>query len=261
MWQDKPTKIESKIRDNSFIVAIDESGTNYITPDNDLYRYFTMGAVIIPENEFDTVEKMIIELKNKYWVNGVFDNKKVVLRSRDIKKGAGAFHKNIINREEFIEDLKTLLNEIKVMLICVNFDKSKLYDGFSSDRVYTYATEMIFERIAYELQSNGKKSIVIMESRGRKEDRITLNKVKFLNKSGNEFVRNVFFRNINGVYFNPKRSSCGLKSYWSLEIADLLTYIVHRNITKNDNSEEFDVIKTKFRNYPNYNSYGLKKFP
>ncbi len=51
-------------------------------------------------------------------------------------------------------------------------------------------------------QSTG---LIILESRGKKEDKVLLNKIKHLIDYGNNMNPSSTFSKIKGVYFNPKR--------------------------------------------------------
>ena len=80
---------------------------------------------------------------------------------------------------------------------------------------------------------------------------------------GNDFTSASAFSKIKGVYFNPKWSEeahCQ-KSYWSLEIADVCSYPIHKYLCYDKKDPAFLVVEKKLRCYPRYIGRGLKIFP
>ena len=105
--------------------------------------------------------------------------------------------------------------------------------------------------------------VVILESRGKTEDTELLNQIKLLIDHGNRYNPASLFSKIRGVYFNPKWSQAShcQKSYWSLEIADVCSYPVYKYFAHGKRDQAFDIVETKFKNFPHYRGKGLKTFP
>lgn len=124
------------------------------------------------------------------------------------------------------------------------------------------ALKLLFERICFSCPGTGS-IVIVLESRGKEEDKALLQSIVSLLTNGNSFNRPGLFSRIAGVYFNPKWSwqYDRKKSYWELEIADLCTYPVHKYCTFGTKDRAFGILENKIINYPDISGYGLEKFP
>ena len=111
-WYDKPTKILSINKDIDYVMYIDENGSSsnltYILKQisnkkeiSEDDKYFTITGCIFTKDEYLNSKKIIKDLKNKYWNNGMFfDNKSnrekaVCFHSREIRKHDNCFNDSI----------------------------------------------------------------------------------------------------------------------------------------------------------------------
>lgn len=246
MWTIEPTSVESYFEDDEYIISIDESGTSNIEfDDND--RYFTLTAVIIKKSDFDKSLSLVNSLKNKHWKNGFYKKKKVVLHGRDLRKGNKEFSNTVVNTKELKEDVFELIRRIPIKVICIHIDKQKHKDKYTfPDDVYDLATMYLMERVSLFLNNMNKTALIMMECRGKKEDKKTLGKINRLMSNGNNYIPSSVFNKISGVYFNTKRTSCNTKSYWQIEVSDLVCYSIHRYLTVGDNAGMYKIIEKKF---------------
>lgn len=270
-WKDKPTAINNLEIDGGYIFAIDENGTS-ILPESIPFmdesekdpnkQWLTLTGIMINLEEYNLIQKNVIDLKNKYWRNGLFKDKRVVFHSRDIRKKQGAFNPKIIDYDSFMFDLRKLLSDSKYKIFSINVDKYRHVNQYVTPHpVYELSAEFILERFCFELQSRLKKGIILFESRGEHEDKELLEKVLSVISEGNDFSRPKHFNRIEGVYFNPKRTEDEKLSYWVLELADIVSYKIHRYIKNDERDELFNSIEKKIYKYPNHYGKGLKIFP
>lgn len=115
-----------------------------------------------------------------------------------------------------------------------------------------------------ELNRKQKNGIIILESRGRKEDMFVLKRLIEVLDKGNYFHENNHFGRMKGIFFNPKWSARmnNQGTYVLLELADLVSFPIHKYIrTTYKKDKAFETVEKKFSSYPNYNGRGLKEFP
>ena len=67
--------------------------------------------------------------------------------------------------------------------------------------------------------------------------------------------------NVLKGFILQKRTSNRLKSYWPLELSDMISYRIYSTKTQNKGLKDFDSIEKLFIDYPNYQNKGLKFFP
>lgn len=265
-WKSRPTILNSINGSIDFILAIDENGIpslkDLLHPKNDLLQWFTITGVVLSKESFKTFVEDITKVKNKYWSKGCFNKKKVVFHSRDIRKKTGAFNPKLINYEYFLEDLKDLITNSQYSIYSSSIDKfSHVRSYINPYPVYDLCLEFLLERYCYKLNSDNKTGIIVVESRGEKENKLLLDTALRIMKYGNQYHDSSFFSNIRGIYFNPKRTKDKKLSYPQLELADLVSYPIHSYVKTNYINEDFASIESKLYNYPNYQGYGMKLFP
>lgn len=263
-WYDEPTSIES-LENVDSIFAIDENGTptlkNAFQFNND-NRLFIITGIHINMEDYKVICDEIMKLKNNFWDSGLFKGERVVLHSKDIRKKQGPFNPKNIDYNKFKQDLDEMLNNLPIQIYSSTIDKKKHCEKYYIPRpVYELGVEFIIERFCFDMRRERKKGIVILESRGTKEDDFVLQKMKELLQVGNDFNNVENFSCIKGVYFNPKRTKNKKQSYWILEISDLISYRIHKFIKTGKEDDEFNCIKEKIFGYPNYEGKGLKIFP
>lgn len=164
--------------------------------------------------------------------------------SKDIRKKQGPFNPKIINYDDFLIELNNLLQQQKYKIYSINVDKYVHDTKYTHPYpVYELSVEYIMERLSYELNTLNEKGIMLFESRGKNEDARVLNKINTVLKIGNVYHQASNFRKINGVYFNRKSTQDKQKSYWMLEIADIISYRIHRSIKENEEDLLFKTIE------------------
>ena len=276
-WRNRPTTIDYVSKGITWVVAIDESGSpdlrrikKAIEEGNELSegdKQFTVTACAIKVEDFQTVQNMVMDIKYKYWDNAIYNyngvNKRICFHSKEIRGKRGAFNPSQIDYNSFIADLSDMMGRIPMKLFSANIDKWKHVKKYRyPDDPYDLCLEFIFERLMFDFGVNDS-CYIILESRGKKEDKELLNKIKALIDYGNGLNSASKFSRIKGVYFNPKwcQSENEQKSYWELELADLCAFPIHKYLSYNHKDAAFDVLEPKICGYPRIKGKGLKSFP
>lgn len=278
-WRDRPTLIEEWEESIDSILSIDENGTidlngirkNIINvygnrTHND--RWFTITGVEMNRDDFEKFRDSINTIKYGYWDNGCFQykrgNRRVVFHSREIRKRQGPFNPRIIDYGQFMIDITEMIKNTPFEVFSSSIDKAyHLLKYANPYPVYNLCLEFILERYCRQLRKIGKSGAILLESRGKREDRAILEYLKSLLDNGNKYWSRDDFSSIKGVYFNPKWSSKHDKkmSFILLELADLVSYPIHKYVKLEKKDPAFQSFEEKISNFPFINGYGLKIFP
>ncbi|MEB8400561.1 DUF3800 domain-containing protein [Enterococcus casseliflavus] len=259
-WQKKPLSIEFLNEEIDCIFAIDESGTPDLNHKRNIW--FSIIGVYIQLEHFKVIEEDIMTIKNSYWRDGMYQRKRVVFHSRDIRKRQGPFNPKCIAYDNFISDIETLLSDVPVRIYSSHIHKiNHRLQYVNPYPVYDLALEYMVERFCIELNRERKEGVLVLESRGIQEDRLVLDKLIDFLQNGNSYTKSNRLRRIKGIYFNKKRTKDSSKSYWSLELADLYAHSIHTYVEKEHEDRFFSYFKDKIVGYPNYDGKGIKKFP
>lgn len=276
-WRNRPTTIDLVSKDVDYIISIDENGTGNLKkvleakrkgkPIPESEQHFTVTACLIRTSDFTAASEMVMDLKRRYWHNALFSyggkTKRVCLHSKEIRGHKEAFHPDVIDYDSFVLDLTQMIEDLPMTIYAAHIDKVyHVYKYAYPDSPYDLCMNFVLERIMKDIGAT-ERCIVVLESRGKVEDIELLNQIKELIDHGNRYNPASRFSKICGVYFNPKWSkeaNCQ-KSYWSLEIADVCSYPVYKYFAHGTKDKAFEVVESKFKNYPNYKGRGLKTFP
>lgn len=264
-WKDTPLKLDTISNQVDYIFSIDECGTSVITGINNFEKHqslFTLSGIKIPVAKFEESKDTVMNLKEKYWTNALYKNERVVFHSRDIRKKQGAFNPKLIDNNNFSSDLIDALHDIDMQVFAVSIDKVKHVESYIYPYpVYELAFEFLLERFCFGLRRENATGILLFESRGSREDKEVLSKVNRLMQNGNDYNKNENFSCIKGVYFNPKKTKDKRKSYWPLEISDIVSYAIHQYVRSKNKDSFFMSIEKKIYSYPDYIGKGIKIFP
>lgn len=276
-WRNRPTTIDEVPRTINWIIAIDESGSSDLKfikraveegrdiGDGD--RQFTVTACAIKTDDFESSRDLVMQVKNKYWENALYNykgtQKRICFHSKDIRGKRGAFNPDLIDCSSFIADISDMMKNVPMHLFSANIDKQKHVEKyvFPADP-YDLCMNFVLERLMWNMRDTDT-CYIILESRGKKEDKVLLNKIKHLIDYGNNMNPSSTFSKIKGVYFNPKwcHTADDKKSYWELELADLCAFPIHKYLAYGTADPAFDILKSKICGFPNYYGKGLKSFP
>lgn len=276
-WRNRPTKIDTVSSDVDYIVSIDEGGTGNLkaitksrnkgTPIPEGEKHFCVCACVFRTSDYKTATEQVMNLKHHYWEDALYsyngETKRVCFHSREIRNRKEAFHPSLIDYDSFMQDFSRLIEDIPMTIYASHIDKIAHADQYLyPDSPYELCMTFVLERIVRDMRFN-QSCVVVLESRGEKEDAELLQQIKHLIDWGSQYTSASTFSKIKGVYFNPKWSEkdhCQ-KSYWCLEVADVCAYPVYKFFSYGKRDMAFDVIEKKFKGYPNYVGKGLKTFP
>lgn len=276
-WRNRPTFKEQWPEGVDYIMFIDECGdsslknirkcikNNKDIEDNN--KYFTTTACVIKRSDFIDIKNYMLDIKYKHWDEGVYEYKDAIKRvcfhSCEIRGAKNAFSKNVIDREAFLSDLNMYMSDLKIDIFSATLDKENICRKYENPyNPYDICMNFILERfVKYYLNSN-ETAIIVLEARGKKDDKNLLEHIKSIIDNGTYYVSSNYFKKIKGVYFNPKwanKYQCK-KSYFGLEIADLVSYPIHKYNVKGIKDMAFEIIENKVYGYPNYEGRGIKFF-
>lgn len=278
-WHQFPQKIKNWNASIDYVMFVDENGNgdrinnifkkinNNIPISND-EKYFTVTGCIFEKNNYSIIRNNIRKLKEKYWIKGFYNDTKhndtryVCLHSREIRRHDGPFNDSLINHDEFINDLSEILAKVNCKIISISINLEEYIKSGNLENVYEKAFDLLLERYIYATK-NEKKGIIMLESRGKSEDKILLNHIYDVihTKGRAKISTKEFEEKIIGVYFNPKWYGGHSSTFVGLEIADLFSYPIHQYIKYKKENLSFETIKDKIVGYPNFNNKGIKIFP
>ncbi len=276
-WRNRPTTIDYIPKSVDYVISIDESGNANLKQVlkakksgeevADSEKHFTVTACTIALSDFETARDMVMNLKRKYWQDAFFDykgaKKRVCFHSREIRGRKEAFNPDLIDYPAFITDLSQLMADVPMTLYASHIDKVRHVNQYISPASpYDLCMTFVLERIMIDMKRN-ETCIIVLESRGSREDKELLKQIKFLLDYGNQYHHASTFSKIKGVYFNPKwcQMEHERKSYWELELADLCAYPIQKYFVHGTKDKAFETLMPKISCYPNIRGRGLKSFP
>lgn len=282
-WQNRPTSCDYWESNIDYTLFIDENGDSNLkhiikmrkaSREVDLdNRFFTVTGCAINKKDFSYIKKSIAELKLKYWNEGKFlykdkdgeKLKRVCFHSKEIRDEKGPFCNSVIDCKSFKRNLTDFIKNIPITLFSSSIDKYKHYLLHEDNPISPYSLSLVFilERFARFFLNANETGIIILESRGKKEDREILQYILNVICKGTYYVSQSYFNRIKGVYFNPKWcvNANEQSSYFGLEIADICSYPIHKYVKYGTKDSVFEIVEEKLYNYPFHNGYGLKIFP
>ncbi|GGK20926.1 hypothetical protein GCM10010965_12530 [Caldalkalibacillus thermarum] len=278
-WKRRPTILEYWPKNVDVLMGMDENGTAELkgvkrrirneqeVPDNE--KYFTLTGVAINLDSYSKFKEHVNKIKFKHWENGMADYKgtmkRVCFHSSEIRKRKHPF--DTIDYEEFMNDISKLISSTNIRIISSTVNKEAHYKkyGERADHPYPLAVRFILERYCKKLNETNQKGIIVLESRGKKEDKFVLKHILQIIENGTYYNPASHFKSLVGVYFNPKwwAADDSKSSFVILELADLVSYPIHKFARSNCivKDRAFLNIEEKLTNYPNYMGWGIKIFP
>lgn len=272
-WRHKPVEIYTT-PDVDYFLFVDESGEHHLKNFDRTKPVFTLNGVMVEASKYGEFKRSINAFKDKFWEEGCFLDKgkhpkKVCFHSRDIRRRSGPFSYHYFNDERyelFLNELSSMMAVLPFELMAACIDKQKLISRYINPKEpYELALEFIIERFSKFLNTQNKTGMIVMESRGTKEDAKLLELFLELYNDGTDFISHrVLQKTITaGLYFNGKwnKEKENMETFVGLEIADLCAHPIGHFAFKNEKSKPFAVIEEKFLGYPYHFGKGLKLFP
>lgn len=214
---------------------------------------------MISQVDYDLLKTKVMELKSKFW-----NNKKVILHSRDIRKCDKEF--SILLDEEvkkdFYKDLNQIIETTSYEIISSAIDKEKHLKkyGLLTDNVYQISLSFVLERSIFCLDTktvDNKRLTIGIEKRGKKEDNELRAHFQKLLQVGTYFVsRDRISAYQTSIHFRDKK-----EDVVGLQISDLIAYPIARHVLDSERANPaFEILESKFYK-KGTKRYGLKIFP
>jgi len=248
-------------RNSNFVVYVDESGDHGMQTLDPNYPIFVLAFCIFYKKHYS--EKVVTALE-KFKFNN-FGHDIIILHEREIRKETGPF--KFVNADakwRFVHELSNIIDRSNFILVSCIIDKKKLTDRMAeADNPYhlalAFCLETLHDFLAEKNQSE-KKTHVVFECRGKKEDRdLELEFRRVCDGANRKGIQLPF----EIILADKKANSSGL------QLADLVARPIGMNFLRPDQQNRaFDVLKAKFfcsggrENVgEGFENWGLKIFP
>lgn len=242
-----------------FYLFIDESGDHGLVNLDASFPVFLLCGLLTSEENYADIRKKINTIKSEFW-----DNKQVILHSRDIRKCEKEFQIlfNLELKARFYEMINDVIANSKYRILASAIDKEKYiktYGKLSND-VYELTLSFIIERAIFsldEIKDVNKKLEIVIEKRGKKEDKKLEEHFQRLVARGTGFVSAERLKEVDlKITFKDKKENIN-----GLQLADLVAYPIARYVIEPKRANPaFDILERKI--YKNKGKrHGLKIFP
>lgn len=256
-WRNRPTDIRLWEENLEYVLFVDENNSDNVKQitkkiqenkqisDNE--RYFTLTGCLIPSEDYEILKEEFDFIKNKYWVNAKYlyekiqQEKIVCFHSREIRNRTNAFNMPDDRYKEFIIDLSKVIKILNFKIITVNIDVVRFIVEKNEMTLYEYAFMKLVQ--VYKRELKQESGIIIIEARGKREDKLLHNYAVRLLKNG--------FDSIKGVFFNAKWNKNNGRTYSGLELTDLCSYPIHKYVKLKKKDKAFEIIENKIIDYKN----------
>ena len=246
---------------NDDYLFLDESGTASLKNVDPEFPVLALTGLLISAADYQILIDRINSLKQKY-----FPGKTVVLHRRDMRKyenGFEIFFDDNVKRK-FYNDLNTILAESNYELISAVIDKARYIATFGKlvGDPYQIALTSILERTLLRVEALPQVLVhIYIESRGKKEDKIVMERYNtLLHRGSQDAAPERFLAHFDDNIALRKKSDLEI----GIEIADLCAYPIARYVLNNDQANPaFDVIRPKMKhnNSGNVIGFGVWLFP
>jgi len=242
-----------------YFLFLDESADHGIVNIDSDFPVFVLSGILTSESDYSDINKVLCDLKKEFW-----DNKKVILHSRDIRKCEKEFvilfDQEI--KKKFYEKINQVISNSNYVIICSAIQKKEYVQKYGKllDDVYEISLSFIIERAVFYLDDISEDNIelkIIIEKRGKKEDSKLKEHFDKILKRGTGYVNSERIKSYKTkIYFKHKSEDIN-----GLQLADLIAYPIACNVLDPERANPaFDVLANKFYS-KNNKRYGLKRFP
>ncbi|MFN7313498.1 MAG: DUF3800 domain-containing protein [Bacteroidota bacterium] len=242
-----------------YYLFIDETGDHGLTTLNPDFPLFLLCGALIAEQEYEKITSSFNTIKTNLW-----GNKSVIFHSRDIRKCEKEFSIlfDLEKKKWFYENLNAAIANHNYTIIASAIQKDNYIKKFGklSNDVYELALSFIIERAIFYLDGvndNSKKLFIVIEKRGKKEDKKLDEHFQRLLARGTSYVSADRLRSYSlSIHFKNKKENIN-----GLQLADLIAYPIARNVIEPYRANPaYDIVQQKIYN-KNGKRYGLKIYP
>ena len=242
-----------------YYLFIDESGDHGLSTVNPDFPVFLLCGVIIAANEYENVRQSFNQIKHALW-----GNKEVIFHSRDIRKCDKEFSVlfDLEKKKWFYDHINDVIvnQNFTVIASAINKDNYIHRFGRLSNDVYELSLSFIIERAIFfldEIKQSNKELEIIIEKRGKKEDKRLDEHFQRLITRGTGYVTSKRLTDYAlKITFKSKKENIN-----GLQLADLIAYPIARYVMEpNRANPAFDLIERKIY-LKGTKRYGLKIYP
>lgn len=227
----------------NYILFIDESGDHGLTKVDTAFPVFLLCAVLVKEEDYETIRQSINSLKQSIW-----GNKEVIFHSRDIRKCEKEFQM-LFDQElkrKFYAELNKIIAGSPYNIIASAIQKDRFIQQFGKlqDDVYEVALSFVIEQAIMALKKiNVATTLCInIEKRGKREDKNLNNHFQRIAGKGTGKLSAADIAEHKPTFsFKDKKQNIN-----GLQLADLVAYPIARNVIEpNRANPAFDVLEPK----------------
>lgn len=246
---------------SKYIVYVDESGDHSLQSVDDNYPIFVLAFCVFHKRHYS---ESIVPALEKFKFN-FFGHDQLVLHENEIRRRKNTF-KILNNRSlqtRFLDDLTEIIEFSNFILISTTIDKREIKRLNPEENAYHIALGMCMEslyELLFEKQQHEKKTHIVVECRGNKEDKELELEFRRVCDGNNKFKRKLPFE----IIFSDKKVMSS-----GLQLADLVARPIGLNLLKPEQpNRAFNILKKKFfcsggRNClgEGYEDFGMKIYP
>ena len=207
---------------SDYIIFVDESGDHGLVSIDEQFPVFTLVFCIILKEDY--IKKIVPEMQRLKM--NIWGHDQIIFHEHDIRKEKGPFgilRTDRTLREKFQEELTRIIAEAPINLVVSVIDKKRLKERYVSPyNPYEIALLFCMERTLSYLcgqHEAGKRISVVLESRGRREDReLELEFRRICDNRGDWGYKKLDFQQMyfEHIFVDKKSNSTGL------QLADLV---------------------------------------
>ncbi|MCK4704795.1 MAG: DUF3800 domain-containing protein [Gammaproteobacteria bacterium] len=235
----KDTKDAIETPFSKYIVYVDESGDHSLQSVDENYPIFVLAFCVVHKRHYS---EAIVPALEKFKFN-YFGHDQVVLHENEIRKEKGSF--NIFRGKEeknnFFDELTGIIEFSNFILISCIIDKRTLSKQGDVNNPYHIALGLCMEKLYAFLQEknqHNKKTHVVVECRGKKEDRELELEFRRICDGNNRIGIPLPFE----IIFSDKKVMSS-----GLQLADLVARPIGLSYLRPEqNNRSFEVLKEKF---------------
>lgn len=236
----KETVAEQETSFSKYIVYVDESGDHSLQSIDDNYPLFVLAFCVFHKRHYS---EAIVPALEKFKFN-YFGHDQIVLHETEIRKEKGAFNifRSREEKHQFLDQLTDIIDYSNFILVSCVIDKRTLKVQVDNDsNPYHIALGFCMEKLydlLHEKAQHDKKTHVVVECRGKKEDRELELEFRRICDGNNRLAIQYPFE----VIFSDKKTmSTGL------QLADLVARPIGLNVLRPEQvNRAFGVLKSKF---------------
>ena len=244
---------------SKYYLFIDECGDHCLATYDRNFPIFTLCGILVPHKNLNTFKNAVDKVKLEFW-----NTTEVILHSRDIRKCDKHFKILFDNqiKTRFYNRINEVLSSQGVyIVVCCSVMKEQCIAKIGLDAdIYGTALKYVFQRSIFCVDDNsleGGVINVIVEKRGKREDKTLLQYFNMLRTTGMHYVSpERFNEHIERFSFSDKKDNV-----FGLQVADLIAYPISRYVMQPDKANPaFEVIKENIY-VSEGRLLGLKIFP